>query len=117
MADRPKVPVSVTPQLFKGWYRAPELLPTTTQYSTAVDMWAMGCIMGNLLDGKPMFLGDSDLDQLHVIQKMMSTMMPERKEFYMKTGHSRESRRQTSLIQRHLIASTLDMPQNVPYNS
>ncbi|KAK2961847.1 putative CMGC/CDKL protein kinase [Blattamonas nauphoetae] len=63
MADRPKVPVSVTPQLFNGWYRAPELLPCTTKYSTAVDMWAMGCIMGNLLDGQPMFLGDSDLDQ------------------------------------------------------
>ncbi|KAK2962345.1 putative Mitogen-activated protein kinase [Blattamonas nauphoetae] len=66
------------------WYRAPELLLSTTNYTTAVDIWAMGCIMGELLDGQPMFPGDSDLDQLHVIQKVMGPMMPEHKELYMK---------------------------------
>jgi len=45
------------------WYRAPELLlaweqhgQAYTHYGQAVDMWAIGCIMGELVDGQPLFL-------------------------------------------------------------
>ena len=34
-------------------------------------MWAVGCIMGELTDGQPLFPGDSDIDQLYVIQKLL----------------------------------------------
>ncbi len=34
-------------------------------------MWAVGCIMGELIDGQPLFPGDSDIDQLFVIQKLL----------------------------------------------
>ena len=34
-------------------------------------MWAVGCIMGELIDGQPLFPGDSDIDQLYVIQKVL----------------------------------------------
>ncbi len=34
-------------------------------------MWAVGCIMGELIDGQPLFPGDSDIDQLYVIQKLL----------------------------------------------
>ena len=37
---------------------------------TGVDMWAIGCIMGELIDGQPLFPGESEIDQLYVIQKV-----------------------------------------------
>ena len=37
-------------------------------------MWAVGCIMGELIDGQPLFPGDSDIDQLFVIQKLLGEL-------------------------------------------
>ena len=39
-------------------------------------MWAVGCIMGELIDGQPLFPGDSDIDQLFVIQKLLGELQP-----------------------------------------
>jgi len=39
-------------------------------YGPGVDMWAIGCLMGELVDGEPLFAGDSDIDQLYKIQKI-----------------------------------------------
>uniref|UniRef100_A0ACD5ZGD4 Uncharacterized protein n=1 Tax=Avena sativa TaxID=4498 RepID=A0ACD5ZGD4_AVESA len=55
------------------WYRAPELLLGATEYSTAIDMWSMGCIMAELLTKKPLFDGKRDIDQLSKIFKMLGT--------------------------------------------
>jgi mitogen-activated protein kinase 15 len=41
------------------WYRAPEILLGATKYTKAVDMWSLGCILGELLSGKPIFPGTS----------------------------------------------------------
>ncbi|XP_010545973.1 PREDICTED: cyclin-dependent kinase G1 isoform X2 [Tarenaya hassleriana] len=51
------------------WYRAPELLLGAKKYSTAVDMWSVGCIMAELLSRNPLFQGKggSDIDQLRKI--------------------------------------------------
>jgi len=46
------------------WYRAPEILLGSTRYTKGVDMWSIGCIMGELLGGKPMFPGNSTMNQL-----------------------------------------------------
>jgi len=46
------------------WYRAPEILLGSTQYTVGVDMWSVGCIIGELLTGKPMFPGTSTMDQI-----------------------------------------------------
>ena len=54
-------------------YRPPELLLSTNDYGKAVDTWAIGCIMGELTDGQPLFPGESEFDQLHVIQKVLSS--------------------------------------------
>jgi cyclin-dependent kinase-like len=53
------------------WYRSPELLLGCTDYGKPVDMWAIGCIMGELIDGQPLFPGESEIDQLYVIQKVL----------------------------------------------
>jgi mitogen-activated protein kinase 15 len=46
------------------WYRAPEILLGATRYSKAVDMWSLGCILAELLIGKPIFPGSSTMNQL-----------------------------------------------------
>ncbi|KAF9696885.1 hypothetical protein EKO04_005091 [Ascochyta lentis] len=46
------------------WYRAPELLLGTPAYSTEVDMWSVGCILGELLLKSPILAGTNEVDQL-----------------------------------------------------
>uniref|UniRef100_A0A7S0VD35 Mitogen-activated protein kinase n=1 Tax=Polytomella parva TaxID=51329 RepID=A0A7S0VD35_9CHLO len=46
------------------WYRAPEILLGSTKYTFGVDMWSSGCILGELLAGKPIFPGSSTMNQL-----------------------------------------------------
>ncbi|OLL26743.1 Cyclin-dependent kinase G-2 [Neolecta irregularis DAH-3] len=46
------------------WYRAPELLLGAIKYDTAIDMWSIGCIFAELLTGKPLLQGKSELDQI-----------------------------------------------------
>ncbi len=53
------------------WYRAPEILLASTRYTKAVDMWSVGCILGELTGGRPMFPGDSTLNQLQRILEVV----------------------------------------------
>ena len=53
------------------WYRAPELLVGDANYSKAVDVWAIGCIMAEMTNGLPLFPGDSDLHTLELILQNM----------------------------------------------
>lgn len=52
------------------WYRAPEILLGSTKYSKAVDMWSLGCILGEMLAGRPIFPGTSTLNQLDRIMEL-----------------------------------------------
>jgi cyclin-dependent kinase len=50
------------------WYRAPEVLLGSRHYSTAIDMWSVGCIVAEMvLQGHPLFPGDSEIDQIFKI--------------------------------------------------
>ena len=42
-------------------YRAPEILMGARYYHTPVDMWSLGCIMAELINGRPLFMGDSEV--------------------------------------------------------
>ncbi|CAH2319970.1 cyclin-dependent kinase 11A [Pelobates cultripes] len=64
---------SYTPIVVTLWYRAPELLLGAKEYSTAIDMWSVGCIFGELLTQKPLFPGKSDIDQINKIFKDLGT--------------------------------------------
>mmetsp|Transcript_22062 Transcript_22062/g.33693 ORF Transcript_22062/g.33693 Transcript_22062/m.33693 type:complete len:415 (+) Transcript_22062:256-1500(+) len=55
------------------YYRAPELIFGSTDYSTAIDIWSMGCVGAELLLGQPLFPGDSGVDQLVEIIKVLGT--------------------------------------------
>lgn len=56
--------VVLTDYVATRWYRAPEILLGSTRYTKGVDMWAVGCIMAELLAGKPLFPGNSTMNQL-----------------------------------------------------
>ncbi|KAJ0244432.1 Shaggy-related protein kinase gamma [Hirschfeldia incana] len=55
------------------YYRAPELIFGATEYSTAIDVWSAGCVLAELLLGKPLFPGESRVDQLVEIVKVLGT--------------------------------------------
>ncbi|XP_049826543.1 cyclin-dependent kinase-like 1 isoform X2 [Aethina tumida] len=53
------------------WYRAPELLVGDPNYGAPVDIWAIGCLFAEMVTGDPLFPGESDIDQLFLIVKML----------------------------------------------
>ncbi|CAD5115771.1 DgyrCDS4715 [Dimorphilus gyrociliatus] len=67
----PKKPL--TPNVVTLWYRAPELLLQSEDQTTAIDMWASGCILGELLAHKPLLPGRSETEQIALIIEMFGT--------------------------------------------
>ncbi|KAL0838259.1 hypothetical protein Bca101_090149 [Brassica carinata] len=55
------------------YYRAPELIFGATEYTTAIDVWSAGCVLAELLLGQPLFPGESRVDQLVEIIKVLGT--------------------------------------------
>ena len=64
-------PAPLTDYVATRWYRAPELLLGSRAYDLNVDVFAIGCLMGEMADGQPMFPGESDADQLCVMQRAL----------------------------------------------
>uniref|UniRef100_A0A023F3U5 Putative serine/threonine kinase n=1 Tax=Triatoma infestans TaxID=30076 RepID=A0A023F3U5_TRIIF len=68
------IPVRVyTHEVVTLWYRAPEVLLGTTRYSCPVDMWSIACIFAEMASRKPLFQGDSEIDQLFRIFRVLTT--------------------------------------------
>ncbi|XP_044736771.1 serine/threonine-protein kinase MAK [Chrysoperla carnea] len=55
------------------WYRAPEVLLHSTNYNSSIDIWACGCIMAELYTFRPLFPGNSEIDQLFKICSVLGT--------------------------------------------
>ncbi|CAN7066097.1 hypothetical protein IGI04_039916 [Brassica rapa subsp. trilocularis] len=66
----PKQKQTMTSRVVTLWYRPPELLLGATNYGTGVDLWSAGCIMAELLAGKPVMPGRTEVEQLHKIFKL-----------------------------------------------
>lgn len=49
------------------WYRAPELLLGMKGYAFPLDIWALGCVFAEMASGQPLFVGDSEIDQIRKI--------------------------------------------------
>ncbi|KAG4993038.1 hypothetical protein JHK86_029865 [Glycine max] len=60
----------LTSRVVTLWYRAPELLLGATDYGAAIDMWSVGCILAELLVGKPIMPGRTEVEQMHKIFKL-----------------------------------------------
>jgi cyclin-dependent kinase len=57
------------------WYRSPEILLGGRQYSTGVDMWSVGCIFAEMCTRKPLFPGDSEIDEIFKIFRCVHLSM------------------------------------------
>ncbi|WVN85827.1 uncharacterized protein L203_100979 [Cryptococcus depauperatus CBS 7841] len=55
------------------WYRAPEVLLGSRHYSTAIDMWSVGCIVAEMATRQPLFPGDSEIDEIFRIFRLLGT--------------------------------------------
>lgn len=60
-------------QVVTLWYRAPEVLLGAQRYSCPVDIWSVGCIFAEIASKKPLFHGDSEIDQLFRIFRILTT--------------------------------------------
>ncbi|XP_017274577.1 mitogen-activated protein kinase 12 [Kryptolebias marmoratus] len=59
------------------WYRAPEVILNWMHYTQTVDIWSVGCIMAEMLQGRALFKGADHIDQLEQIWKVTGTPTPE----------------------------------------
>ncbi|XP_061418981.1 mitogen-activated protein kinase 12-like [Lethenteron reissneri] len=87
------------------WYRAPEVILNWMHYTQTVDIWSVGCIMAEMITGKPLFPGNDHMDQLMLILKLTGTppkylvdRMDENAAKYIKTLPKMEKRRISTLL-------------------
>ncbi|KAI5182272.1 hypothetical protein PAEPH01_2873, partial [Pancytospora epiphaga] len=66
-------PRSYTQEIITLWYRPPELLLGCKYYDSSVDIWSLACIIAEMRTLAPLFMGDSEIDQLHKIYAIMGT--------------------------------------------
>lgn len=59
--------VCLTDYVATRWYRAPEILVASKRYTMGIDMWSLGCILGEMLLGKPLFPGSCTVNQIELI--------------------------------------------------
>ncbi|XP_006619718.1 mitogen-activated protein kinase 15-like isoform X1 [Apis dorsata] len=68
---------TLTDYVATRWYRAPEILVASKRYTKGIDMWSLGCILGEMLLGKPLFPGSSTINQ---VERIMATLPPPTRE-------------------------------------
>ena len=64
---------SFTDYITTRWYRAPECILTSGSYGPSVDIWAVGCILFEIMSGKPLFPGKNEIDQITKINQIIGT--------------------------------------------
>lgn len=60
----------MTEYVVTRWYRAPELLLNCSEYTAAIDIWSVGCILGEIITRKPLFPGKDYVQQLRLITEV-----------------------------------------------
>lgn len=68
------VDASLTPGVVTLWYRAPELILGSDKYDKSIDVWALGCIFGEMALKEPILMGQSEIEQLELIVHMCGSI-------------------------------------------
>jgi len=105
----------MTPRVVTLWYRAPELLLQSATHTTAVDIWAAGCILGELLLHKPLLPGRTEIQQLEMIIELLGTphsaiwpqmeQLPALQHFTLKQVSDRAIMRLLHRVQKQVVAT------------
>lgn len=66
-----KIDTNLTEYVSTRWYRAPELLVGSRNYDTSIDIWALGCMIPELMTGSPLFPGNSNFEALAYVLKTL----------------------------------------------
>ncbi|KAK4774787.1 hypothetical protein SAY86_009722 [Trapa natans] len=74
---RPRKSRPLTNRVVTLWYRAPELLLGATDYGVGIDLWSAGCLLAEMLAGRPILPGGNEVEQLHLIFKLCGAPMEE----------------------------------------
>ncbi|KAJ3737085.1 kinase-like domain-containing protein [Lentinula guzmanii] len=99
-----KEPGVMTEYVATRWYRAPEIMLSFRMYSKSVDIWAVGCILAELISGRPLFPGRDYSHQLDLVLDVIGT--PSLDEFYAITSRrSREYIRSLPIRKRRSFAA------------
>jgi hypothetical protein len=80
---RPPTSGGWSPEVCTMWYRPPELLIGSKKYGPEIDMWSVGCVMAELVAGKILFEGSSDVNQL---SRIFTTLGSPEESFWNETG-------------------------------
>lgn len=118
----------MTEYVVTRWYRAPELLLNSSDYTAAIDVWSVGCIFMELMDRKPLFPGRDHVHQLRLLMEVSSnpsltqkqasklyTTETVRRFNFLFAAHRNSIRRRAWVLERkrkaiHKTASTLSSP-------
>ena len=66
----------MTDYIATRWYRAPEVILSWKKYTAAIDVWAVGCVLAELIIRKPLFPANSEEEQLNLITKFLGNPSP-----------------------------------------
>jgi len=102
----PTILSPLTEYVVTRWYRAPEIMLGCREYGTPIDIWAVGCVMGELLHRKPLFPGSDYQDQLKLISNIIGCPTEQELRQFVK------SERAMSFMVKHCIGKT-----HVPWTS
>lgn len=80
---------NLTNYVVTRWYRPPELLLDNTRYTSAIDIWASGCIFAEMIRGSAIFPGESSLDQMHRVADAVG-VPPEDDLWWIQSAKARE---------------------------
>ena len=74
LARQYSIPIKkYTHEVVTVWYRAPEILLGSSEYTTSVDTWSLGCILAELYNNEPLFPGDSEIGEIFKIFQALGT--------------------------------------------
>ncbi|XP_074649560.1 cyclin-dependent kinase 1-like [Tubulanus polymorphus] len=113
------IPVRVyTHEVVTLWYRAPEVLLGSQRYSCPLDVWSIGCIFSEMATKKPLFHGDSEIDQLFRIFRTLSTPTEDiwkgvtsLQEYKSTFPNWKTNQLETAVTTKHLSAAGFDLLQ------
>ncbi|KAI3383807.1 hypothetical protein SNEBB_010227 [Seison nebaliae] len=88
------------------WYRAPELLIGEEHYTTSIDIWSVGCILGELFKRRPIFQGKDEFHQLEKIQNLCGNRFPS--EWYHLKYYAKYRSCSTTLPQQRRLLAEFD---------